>query len=98
MRGIIGFAGRRAHEPEAVRQHTENDRRGAAAGRVMNQERANPARRSDPGGTIVSGEVGWKGETDQGSQRKCQTSRGVAQPPLFRSEIDTGGWTRYRFA
>jgi len=38
-------------------------------------ETANRALRSDPGGTSVSGQADWRRETDEMSQRNCQTSR-----------------------
>src|SRR2546422_1721229 len=36
---------------------------------------ANRVLRSDPVGTGVTGQAGWRRETDQTSQRNCQTSR-----------------------
>jgi hypothetical protein len=36
---LLAFAGRRTSESEAVRQHAENDRGVAAAGRLANQGR-----------------------------------------------------------
>src|SRR2546426_9955385 len=64
---LLAFAGRRTSESEAVRQPAENDRDAAAAERVANQETANRALRSHLVGRSVSGEAGWRRESDQAS-------------------------------
>ena len=60
-------------------------------------EIANRALRSDPVGTSVSGQAGWRQETDQTNQRNCQTSRDATRGRLCRSEIDTRGRQAYGF-
>jgi hypothetical protein len=60
-------------------------------------ETANRALRSDPVGTSVSDQVGWRRETDQTSQRNCQTSRDATRGRLCRSELDTRGRQAYGF-
>ncbi len=55
---------------------------------------ANRALRNQPVGRSVDAEAGWRRETDQTSQRNCQTSRSPRRPTelrLPRSEIDTRG-------
>src|SRR2546422_2605872 len=58
---------------------------------------ANRVLRSDPVGTGVSGQAGWRRETDQTSQRNCQTGRDTTRGRLCRSELDTRGGQAYGF-
>src|SRR2546422_2224501 len=58
---------------------------------------ANRVLRSDPVGTGVSGQAGWRRETDQTSQRNCQTSRDTTRGRLCRSELDARGQQAYGF-
>jgi len=60
-------------------------------------ETANRALRSDPVGTSVSGQAGWRRETDQTSQRNCQTSRDATRRRLCRYvdlNLTREGWIR----
>src|SRR5207253_7591208 len=47
---LLAFAGRRTSESEAVRQHAENDRGVAAAGRLANQDRKQTSARKPSSG------------------------------------------------
>jgi hypothetical protein len=49
-------------------------------------------------GPPLSSEAGWTRETDQASQRNCQTSRACHPTVAGRSEIDTRAWLAYGFA
>ena len=62
--------GRGAPESEAVRQHAEDDRGAAAAGRLANQDRQQTSAQKSSRGTGVSGEAGGRRETDQKSRRE----------------------------
>src|SRR5712692_5910867 len=58
-------------------------------------ETANRALRNDPVGASVSGQAGWRRETDQTSQRNRRTSRDAARGQLCRSELDARGRQAY---
>src|SRR5437899_1547793 len=49
---LLAFAGRRTSESEAVRQHAENDRGVAAAGRLANQDRKQTSARKPSSGEV----------------------------------------------
>jgi hypothetical protein len=46
----------------------------------------------------LSGQAGWRRETDQTSQRSCQTRRDATRGRLCRSELDARGQQAYGFA
>src|SRR5437879_5698102 len=77
---------------DLVCQHASKDRGAATAGRVANQERQRIERSEviQSGQVLASRQVGGR-ETDQTSQRSCQTSRDGTRGRLCRSEFDTRG-------
>ncbi len=83
---------------DLVCQHASKDRGAATAGRVANQERQRIERSKviQSGQVLAARQVGGR-ETDQTSQRNCQTSRdatrgaAMSAMSLCRSELDTRG-------
>jgi hypothetical protein len=80
---------------DLVCQHASKDRGAATAGRVANQERQRIERSEviQSGQVLAARQVGGR-ETDQASQRNCQTSRNGTRGRLCRlcrSEFDTRG-------
>src|SRR5947208_10337444 len=82
---------------DLVCQHASKDRGAATAGRVANQERQRIERSEviQSGQVLAARQVGGR-ETDQTSQRNCQTSRcdpraAMSAMSLCRSELDTRG-------
>ena len=83
---------------DLVCQHASKDRGAATAGRVANQERQRIERSEviQSGQVLAARQVGGR-ETDQTSQRNCQTSRDATRARLCRlcrSELDTTGLIR----
>jgi hypothetical protein len=80
---------------DLVCQHASKDRGAATAGRVANQERQRIERFEviQSGQVLAARQVGGR-ETDQASQRNCQTSRDGTRGRLCRlrrSEFDMRG-------
>src|SRR2546429_661157 len=77
---------------DLVCQHASKDRGAATAGRVANQERQRIecSEVIQSGQMLAAGQLGGR-ETDQTSQRNCQTSRDATRGRLCRSELDTRG-------
>ncbi len=75
---LLAFAGRRTSESEAVRQHAENDRGVAAAGRLANQDRKANERSETIQRGSVNGEADWGGHQHSGSAERPKQS---ALPP-----------------
>jgi hypothetical protein len=77
---------------DLVCQLASKDRGAATAGRVANQERQRIERSEviQSGQVLAARQVGGR-ETDQASQRNCQTSRDGTRGRLCRSEFDTRG-------
>ena len=82
---------------DLVCQHASKDRGAATAGRVANQERQRIERSEviQSGQVLAARQVGGR-ETDQTSQRNCQTCRDANRGRLYRrcryrSELDTRG-------
>src|SRR6266404_3675118 len=80
---------------DLVCQHASKDRGAATAGRVANQERQRIERSEviQSGQVLAARQVGGR-ETDQTSQRSCQTSRDGTRGRLCRSSLTREGWIR----
>src|SRR2546425_9094262 len=66
---LLAFAGRRTSESEAVRQHAENDRGVAAAGRLANQDRKQTSARKPSSGEASAARQTGAGTTPKGPAR-----------------------------
>ena len=83
---------------DLVCQHASKDRGAATAGRVANQERQRIERSEviQSGQVLAARQVGGR-ETDQTSQRNCQTSRDATRGRLCRYvdlNLTREGWIR----
>lgn len=67
IRAIIGFAGRRTSESEAVQQHAEKDRGVAAAGRLANQDEKQTSARNPFSGEVSAARQTGAGKTSHTS-------------------------------
>ncbi len=75
---LLAFAGRRTSESEAVRQHAENDRGVAAAGRLANQDRKQTSARKPS-----SGEVSAARQTEAGKTCTAAPQNGQNEPHYY---------------
>jgi hypothetical protein len=77
---LLVAIGRRAPESEAVRQHAENDRGAAPAGRVVNRERHRMERLEVlQRGQVLAVRLGWTRQTDQ--PRSMERPKRAVMPP-----------------
>src|SRR5713101_3978467 len=78
---LLAFAGRRTSESEGVRQHAENDRGVAAAGRLANRRRKQTSARKPS-----SGEVSAARQTGAGKASTAARQNGENEPHCHPKE------------
>ena len=83
---LLASASRRTSESEAVRQHAENDRGGAAAGRLANQERKQTSSWKPSSGGSVTGEADWGGQ-NLGNGSAERPNRAALPPQRGQSDL-----------
>ncbi len=69
---LLAFAGRRTSESEAVRQHAQNDRDVAAAGRLANQDRKPTSARKPSSGEVSAARQSGAGKTSTAAPQNGQ--------------------------
>ena len=69
---LLAFAGRRTSESEAVRQHAENDRGVAAAGRLANQDGKQTSARKPSSGEVSAARQTGAGKTSTAAPQNGQ--------------------------
>ncbi len=69
---LLAFTNRRASESEAVRQHAENDRGVAAAGRLANQDGMQTSARKPSSGEVSAARQTGAGKTSSAAPQKGQ--------------------------
>src|SRR5437879_9737284 len=77
MRAIIGFCWPKTSQSEAVRQHAENDRGVAAAGRLANQDRKQTSARKPSSGEASAARQTGAGTTPKGPARLAVDTTGA---------------------
>src|SRR6266849_5748737 len=87
---LLAFAGRRTSESEAVRQHAENDRGVATAGKLANQDKKANERSEAIQRGSVSGEADWGGQTSTAAPQNGQNEPHYHPGPA-RLAVDTTG-------
>jgi len=82
---LLAFAGRRTSESEAVRQHAENDRDVAAAGRLANQDRRQTSARKPSSGEVSAARQTGAGKTSSGCAERPK--RAVLPPQTSQRDL-----------
>src|SRR5713101_4945508 len=89
---LLAFAGRRTSESEAVRQHAENDRDVAAAGRLANQDRRQTSARKPSSGEVSAARQTGADKTSSGCAERPK--RAVLRPQTSQRDLRLTRWGR----